>query len=631
MLQVLSWNAYNHNTPPHVSNVSSYLPTPDTPRMSSPAPSKLTKRKRSPEGDSESRRQDSVFDRSLPHIQTGTTQSVVPAHSAPPAIELIQQPSDGLPTPLLSPTALNMDDKSMLDVPAEPVKVESSSARRNKIRQVALQQINLEILNKHNELRLIEQEIAKCQTAREQLRRCTEIPYPATQLSQEVSTGTGPALRQSFAGARLPASPAPWGVTDGPYSRHYAAWLLPDARFDGGEPDSALSISLSSKRPAKGRHGRPSIVEDMQHAGMSSRSQRNNSLQSLPQGYAPAKEKSNGPCVVKRSSDGKDVKLKCLDCGRYNFGSAQGFINHCRIGHHRTFASHDAAAEQCGELVEYDASGTVIGGEPTKTVTTSIPVTMNFTHVQPLVRSAHTLSRKLGPAPSVPQIPSIEPEDIKFAPQPAVSGLQGMQHLQALIKNKGLGLDLQGAVTDAKTKLELADSDVEMSDVEEESKSPDTAPRGHPKVGGTRQIGAPSKALTTSPFLGSRIPSVDGGMDFGHPIEPSPTTDSNQAPSLIDDDEEYEAHSPASTPASELADDEYHIHVQDDDEAHQVELSRPEFQPNCASAPGPVSSSPARRPSAFRKETESHEEKHVSFDNAGSTEERDSKRRKITK
>lgn len=596
--------------------------------MASPAPSKLTKRKRAPESESESKRQDWAVEKASVRLNTGSTQFSASNSSASAAFELIQQPSDGLPTPLLSPTAANMDDKSMLEVPVKPVETESADVRRNKTRQVVVQQVNLEILLKHNELRLIDQEIAKCQVALEQLRRCTEIPYPTTQLSQDVSSGTGPALRQTYAGARLPTSPAPWGVTDGPYSRHYASWLLPDSSFDGGEPNSAMQTPINGKRPAKGRHGRPSIVEDMQHAGMSSRSQRNNSLQSLSSGYAQPKEKSNGPLVLKRSSDGKMVKLKCLDCGRHNFGSAQGFINHCRIGHGRTFSSHDAAAESCGEPVEYDASGAVVGAEPTTTTATPAPA-----NVHPLVRSAHTLSKDLGPAPKVGMSRfdgSTDAAQVSTASSD-LTGVISTPFLAALVRNKGLGVDLHCAVADAKTKVELPESDVEISDDEDESKLPESRPRGHPQVGGTRQVGAPSKAPASSPFLSTRLPALDGTMDFGHPMEPSPTADSNQAPSLIDDDEEFEAHSPASTPASELADEDLHIHVRDDDEAHQVEISRPDFQPSCAANENQVSSSPARRPSAFRKETDAHEEKHVSFDNDSSSEHNRSKRRKITK
>lgn len=623
MLQVLSWNAYTNNTPPPMSNMSAYLPTPDTPRTSSPAPSRLAKRKHANDTDGELKRQDSSLESGNLCVSLGNDQSTF---TAPSHIDLTQRPSDGLPTPLLSPTAATMEDPATLDRETKPAPADSADVRRNKTRQVVMQQVNLEILLKHNELRLIDQEIAKCQVALEQLRRCTEIPHPATKLSQDVSSGTGPALRQKYMGARMPASPAAWGVLDGPYSRHYASWLLPDARFDGGEPEPALQTPLNGKRPAKGRHGRPSIVEDMQFAGISSRSQRNGNLQSLSNGYAQPKEKSNGPLILKRSSDGKMVKLKCLDCGRHNFGSAQGFINHCRIGHGRTFPSHDAAAESCGEPVEYDSNGAMMGVEPVAAVQAP-------NNVHPLVRSAHLLPANPAPAPKlgINSLDGAADTTSTPGPSPDFKGSVSTPFLSALVHNKGLGLDLQEAVTDAKMKVDLPESDVEMSDEEEELKLPEAAPRGHPQVAGTRQVGAKSKAPTSSPLLSSRLPVAHtDAEEFGHPIEPSPTTDSNQAPSLIDDDEEFEAHSPASTPPSELADEDVHIRVQDDDEARLDELARPDYQPSCASPQEQVTT-PARRPSAFRKETDTREEKHVSFDNANPSEEHRSKRRKITK
>lgn len=626
MLQVLPWNAYNHNTPPPVSNIANYLPTPDTPTVPSSAFSRFnTKRKRTSDGDSVEQNWSEPSmgwpGNQIVPTQTADTMNTKSTSPPPTQLDLKQQPSDGLPTPMLSPTVADMDNKTF----AAPKAPEGDTAESwlRKTRHIVTQQVNLEILVKHNELRLIDQEIAKCQVALEQLRRCTEIPYPATQLSQNVSMGTGPALRQKYAGTRLPSSPPPWGVTDGPYSRHYASWLLPDTKFDGGEPESlAATVAANGKRPAKGRHGRPSIVEDMHSAGMSSRSQRVSGLQSLSAGYAQPKEKASGPLLLKRKSDGAMVKLKCPDCGRHDFGSAQGFINHCRIGHSRTFSSHDAAAENCGEPVEYDAQGAMVGVEPV-----SQPITT--THVHPLVRSAHLLPTTIAATPKL----DLKPFD-GAADDASTDGFKGSistPFLTALLRRQNSTLNLDGAVTDAKIKTELPEEDVEMSDAEEEVKSPDAS---QPHVASTRGLAAPAKGPTTSPVLNTRLPvsqSQTSDDDFGHPIEPSPTTDSNQAPSLIDDDEEYEAHSPASTPASD--DEDVHVAVHDDD-VHHDELPRSDYQPACTQPQQP-NTSPARRPSAFRKDIEGREEKHVSFDNASPAPEQinadRSKRRKITK
>jgi len=141
------------------------------------------------------------------------------------------------------PVLDSTDDTVMkADNPSRDVIKSKEEAQLATMRQTISSQLSLEILLKHRELRLIDQELAKCQVALEQLRRCSEIPYPALQQpSEQVTTGKGAALRKTS--ERFPAkSPAPWGVTDGPYSRHYAKWLLPDPQFDGGEP--SLSIQL---------------------------------------------------------------------------------------------------------------------------------------------------------------------------------------------------------------------------------------------------------------------------------------------------------------------------------------------------------------------------------------------------
>lgn len=94
------------------------------------------------------------------------------------------------------------------------------------------QQFGTEILLKHQELRFINQELAKCQVALEQLRRCHLIPYPTScptpQQMLDISQGKGSAV-QGRAGEPAAQWAPPFGVTDGPYARHYAKWLIPDS------------------------------------------------------------------------------------------------------------------------------------------------------------------------------------------------------------------------------------------------------------------------------------------------------------------------------------------------------------------------------------------------------------------
>jgi ADA HAT complex component 1 len=518
-----------------------------------------------------------------------------------------------------------------MDSPAE----RADSIRLESIRNVIQTQIGLEILLKHKELRLIDQEMAKCQASLEQLRRCQEIPFPGTQgLSTAVSNGAGPALRSSFS-TPLPQSPAPWGVQDGPYTRHYARWLLQDPRFDGGEVEPVVSTPVG-KSPMKFRsQTRGSFAEGPQTSSQS-RAQRAGKLKSLPAGYGQPKEKATGPMIIKRKSDGATVKLVCPDCGRSDFGSAQGFINHCRIGHGRSFASHDAAADACGEPVEVDETGAMIGVEPVPTPTTG--------NVHPLIRSAKLLQ----PTPPRTAFQTISgnanAETVKAKVSPEFKASTLTPNLSDLVKGRGLGLDLQELVSDAKTKVELPESDSEEDDMDVDVPMQNTAQGRHPQVAGSKQPAKATKSPMSSPLLSSSMLRSTANLRGGgtqhfvgangappqprlrgmtlpmngstptdlRPSDPSPTSESNQAPSLVDDDEEFEPHSPSSSSISDehdIGEIDFEVQSDDDENARSV-LRGPEFQPTCAQAARPTH---ARRPSAIRRHGEDREEKHVSF------------------
>lgn len=338
---------------------------------------------------------------------------------------------------------------------------------------------SLEILLKHRELRFIDQELAKCQVALEQLRRCQVMPYPASSLDPSVmptvSSGTGPAYGTQA------QSPAPWGVTDGPYARHYAKWLIPDPTFGDNVPEDRQP-QLAGKALAD-RATRGSKSSKAQPGG-STRAQRGSArekLQALPHGYPEPKE-DKGPMIVKRSTDGQMVKLVCLDCRRDNFNSAQGFINHCRIAHSRGFASHDAAAIACGEEVDADATGGAHG----VTSGSSNP-TAGLVH--PLIRSAHLTNSTPQISPATQQRRKKQQSkatvssglfgnldgnsDMPSTPQAAPSNQLNLQapfpfkpspqtpHLSALFAKSGRGGDLDEMVNEATIK---PDPEALMSD-----------------------------------------------------------------------------------------------------------------------------------------------------------------------
>ncbi|RMZ85721.1 hypothetical protein DV737_g512, partial [Chaetothyriales sp. CBS 132003] len=638
-MRLLSWNAYNSMSLP---SIQMFLPKQNGAQHSA-APNLLVKRKRAStaelDADVEQSR-DRVGILKQPASAEAAWPDAQPQWSA--KVTAPHYPAQGLPTPLLSPTDSKMD---LLQLPLSQVKSESregSEARLRHARLVIQQQINLEILLKHNELRLIDQELAKCQTALEQLRRCEEIPFPVSEPNLSVSSGRGSAVRSSFP-SRLPESPPAWGVTDGPYTRHYSQWLLPDSRFDGGDPEP--STAMPSKRPIKVRSlGGSYATEPL--VGMSSRSQRGGNLKALPAGYSQAKEKALGPLVLKRKSDGVMVKLICPVCSRGDFGSAQGFINHCRIGHGRNFSSHDQAAEQCGEPVTLDERGAIVGQELTTTPTSN--------NVHPLIRTARLQHAPSSPPPTARLLGLDGAAESHEAARPSVSpdfrASFQTPHLSNFIQSKGLSFDLQDMVDEAKVKVELPEpTDAQMEEIDGEPFAYESTV-SHPLVAGTRGITKPIKSPLTSPVLHSRVTvssnigietmgiSSVGITNASVDPEPSPSTESNQAPSLIDDDEEYEVHSPASSSASDMADDgEVDFTVREDDDFHgHVDLAKPEPQSSCAQAPVPQSPRPARvrRPSALRSPESKNEAKHVTFvsENPGTPKSGgDAKRRKISK
>lgn len=501
---------------------------------------------------------------------------------------------------------------------------QKGSARKvnvDRLRETLEAQLSLEVLLKHNELRFIDQEIAKCQVALEQLRRCAEIPYPgshATGPSLSVSNGTGMSVWAPGNGP-APRSPAPWGVTNGPYTRHYSRWLLPDPRFDGGEVEPMTPMGMGATTPLEGRSTRGNPIDIAYLAGKSTRPQRGSSgtkLQSLPSGYPAPKERA-GPMIIRRKSDGVLVKLVCLDCRRDNFSSTQGFINHCRIAHNRNFASHDAAAMASGEPVEVDDAGAVIGGknEP------STGLTPGFVH--PLIRSAHgiestprtpsasgssdTEPMKRSSTVETPRTSSHTPvgphKPVAKAANDAFTASEDTPHLSSLMKMRGVDLDLGQLVGEAKTAVDLNEYTSDEGDSEPEPEPPTPSVKTKPnKPLATRAGRQPMR--TTASQTASERPDGHKGVErpnhkplvletltptrpsvpYQSPYPPtgpqvnelreldlSPNTvESNQAPSLVSDDDDYEVASDSDSPGpcssdAEHGDDFGLIDVEDDD------------------------------------------------------------------
>ncbi|EME44377.1 hypothetical protein DOTSEDRAFT_72017 [Dothistroma septosporum NZE10] len=268
------------------------------------------------------------------------SQSIIQEDHAPPVSANATAPSDGYFAPR---TAHDMASKNLPDV----------LSGLTPLQQTIENEFNMQILMKHNELRLIEQELAKCQIALEQLRRCELRPYPGTSGPESsVSEGRGPAVVPP-PGFSRPSHPPPYGVTDGPYARHYRHWLLNDPQFDSISPQTLAQAEYLAN--TAGRATRNNGQHHSRHASKSVKSSARGSdaqlaIPNYPQ-PAPVKDK-NAPLVLRRSTDSQLVKLICKDCKRGNFSSIQGFLNHCRIAHKVDYKSHDMAAIDCGQLMD---------------------------------------------------------------------------------------------------------------------------------------------------------------------------------------------------------------------------------------------------------------------------------------
>ncbi|KAL2178265.1 uncharacterized protein P884DRAFT_198190 [Thermothelomyces heterothallicus CBS 202.75] len=454
-------------------------------------------------------------------------------------------------------------------------------------------QFGLEILLKHDELRLIDQELAKCQVALEQLRRCHLIPYPVQcptpSQMLEISSGKGPALKPRN-GEPVPKWAPPFGVVEGPYSRHYAKWLIPDPVFDGVQSDpQGLTDTGRMRNAAEGRATRSSISDAAGPGkGRPVRGTAGQRLQALSSGYPQPKDK-HSPCIVKRS-DGITVKLICIDCHRWDFSSTQGFINHCRIAHRRDFKSHEEAAMASGHPVELDENGAIIGEDHKSAAAAPSGLVHALTRPDPIPEHQEykaLLSRikaslalyKAGKLPgvsSIPGVPASSPAPAGESSQDFV-GSPDVPYLSQLMQKRKRGENLKDRVAEAKTKVDCDWSTPETdSDVDEPPTAGDANTSGQATAPAVRTPAAmrmpsraavspsqPPSAFRAASNKGHHTASLDAAdaadaespdlpetplYDVEMAVDLSPNTmTSNNAPSLVSDDGEYDDSDDGST------------------------------------------------------------------------------------
>lgn len=426
--------------------------------------------------------------------------------------------------------------------------------------------LGTEILTKHNEKRLIDQELAKCQIALEQLRRCHLIPFPAKSASPQqrvdVTNGSGAAVRNK------PDEPAsrwapPFGVVDGPYAQHYARWLLPHSDFDGSDENwqfihESARHSISEGRmtrnsageiPALPR-GRPARGADIGVLGQAALNTRNEP------------KKKPGPCIIKRS-DGQWVKLVCVTCNREDFSSTQGFINHCRIAHKNELKSHEEAAVKCGQLIDApEAKGNATTGEDVS------PQTPQSATVHPFARQDITeeeayLALRSRIAASMELVRRGELSGIKKTQNPTTVhgkatalGNVGQPsseapHLSRLLHAHNFGGDLAGMLNDVKTSIPIDNENFDEESDDETSVSDVPLPRlpvvkrvparsGQSPVPSSRPVSHKGFGIPTHEVQdATQTPEEDVVMD--EPSLSPNTLISNNAPSLVSDDGEYDS------------------------------------------------------------------------------------------
>lgn len=484
-----------------------------------------------------------------------------------------------------------------------------SGADLDRAREVIQYQFGLEILLKHDELRLINQELAKCQVALEQLRRCHLLPYPVqcptpTQML-EISSGKGAAL-QAKPGQPVPRWAPPFGVVEGPYARHYAKWLIPDPVFDGLQPEASGfgEISRTKNVITEGRTTRNSM--DVTNFGKQRpiRGTGGQRLHALSSGYPQPKDKQ-APCVLKRS-DGVTVKLICIDCHRWDFSSTQGFINHCRIAHRRDFKSHEEAAVHCGHPIEVDESGGIVGDDAKAPSSASSGLVHPLSRNEPLAQQetyralasrimASLELYKAGKLQGVHCIPRASTsEPAGFVPSSDVP------YLSQLMQKKKIGQNLSDRVNDAKTKVDWDmlspggdDSDMEQPSTSEGSA---TAMASIPAARTPAVMRVPARSAAPPPPTASaprpasskgRAPVLIGlvrGEDAtSHEVPETPTYEDDldvdmspstlagcSAPSLVSDDGEYDesdgsASVTSNSTETESVSDVAEINIEDND------------------------------------------------------------------
>ena len=327
------------------------------------------------------------------------------------------------------------------------------------------------------------------------------------------------------------------------------------------------------------RNGAAELSPPQAHGrGRPARGNTSQKLHSLTGGNTHPKG-HGGPCIAKRA-DGQAVKLVCTDCHREDFFSTQGFINHCRIAHKRDYKSHEEAANHCGHPIT-EATGAskpaeqrpAVQSTPASGLAHPLAREKGMTESEPHgltvvrrieelwslhLRGKHPMTAdKSRSGKTVPKAPFNDKAGADFKPSTDSPNLS--KHLQAL----GFNGNLDELVNDAKMSVDM--DDVSSSDEDMEESDAITTPVAN-EIGGPR-MRVPASSTMPATVVKSRPQSSKGPLPVAYatPVptpmprivpdsEPEPAIDddmldaemspntavSNNAPSLVSDDGEYD-------------------------------------------------------------------------------------------
>ncbi len=198
---------------------------------------------------------------------------------------------------IATPKSPNSDGFSPTEIHDEEHSLE------DEIKQNVINQIDVEILLKHREYNLVQNEISKVQTQLDTLQKLHDDPAYSKYVQNVIDLKDGVKNELNSYNTSTNDSEI--------ITRRHSFYNI--RKSGSEEPPKPHRTSYGGLRPVVDSNG-------------------------------------NKICVHKRS-DGVIVKIECPTCARSDFGSAQGFLNHARLAHQVEYKSQDHAALVCGAIL----------------------------------------------------------------------------------------------------------------------------------------------------------------------------------------------------------------------------------------------------------------------------------------